>query len=185
MTKQTTNVLVVAGALAFFAVLLLALSAVGRGQPASTAAAATAQSASAPPALPDASQPTQAQAPVPAPQTDPSKMTTTASGLQYIDQAVGTGAQPQAGQTVTVQYTGYLDNGKVFDSSVQRNQPFEFVLGAGQVIRGWDEGIASMKVGGKRRLIIPPQLAYGAQGAGGVIPPNARLTFDVELLGVK
>jgi len=112
-------------------------------------------------------------------------MTTTASGLQYIDQAVGTGAQPQAGQTVTVQYTGYLDNGKVFDSSVQRNQPFEFVLGAGQVIRGWDEGIASMKVGGKRRLIIPPQLAYGAQGAGGVIPPNARLTFDVELLGVK
>jgi peptidylprolyl isomerase len=113
-------------------------------------------------------------------------LTTTASGLQIIDQVVGTGAQPQAGQTVVVQYTGYLDNGTVFDSSYSRNQPFEFVLGAGQVIRGWDEGIASMKVGGKRRLIIPPQLAYGAQGAGGgVIPPNARLTFDVELVGVK
>ena len=111
--------------------------------------------------------------------------TTTASGLQYIDTAAGTGAAPQAGQTVIVHYSGYLDNGTKFDSSVDRNQPFEFVLGAGQVIRGWDEGLSTMKVGGKRRLIIPPNLGYGASGAGGVIPPNAQLTFDVELLGVK
>jgi len=98
---------------------------------------------------------------------------------------VGNGPQPQPGQTLIVHYTGYLDNGTVFDSSLQRGQPFEFVLGAGQVIRGWEEGLATMRVGGKRRLIIPPELAYGAAGAGGVIPPNARLTFDVELLGVR
>jgi FKBP-type peptidyl-prolyl cis-trans isomerase len=99
---------------------------------------------------------------------------------------VGNGPQPKAGQTVVVNYTGYLDNGTKFDSSLDRNQPFEFVLGAGQVIRGWDEGLSTMKVGGKRRLVIPPDLAYGAQGAGGgVIPPNARLTFDVELLAIK
>jgi peptidylprolyl isomerase len=111
---------------------------------------------------------------------------TTASGLQIIDQVVGNGPQPQAGQTVIVHYSGYLDNGTKFDSSLDRNQPFEFVLGAGQVIRGWDEGLSTMKVGGKRRLVIPPELAYGAQGAGnGVIPPNARLTFDVELIGVR
>ena len=112
-------------------------------------------------------------------------MTTTASGLQFTDQVVGTGTQPKVGQTVTVHYTGYLDNGTVFDSSVQRNQPFEFVLGAGKVIRGWDEGIASMKIGGKRRLVIPANLGYGAQGYPPVIPANARLTFDVELVGVK
>jgi len=112
-------------------------------------------------------------------------MTTTASGLQFSDSVVGTGAQPQAGQTVIVHYTGYLDNGTVFDSSVKSNQPLEFVLGTGSVIRGWDEGIASMKVGGKRKLVIPPQLAYGDRGSSGVIPPNARLTFDVELLGIK
>lgn len=111
---------------------------------------------------------------------------TTASGLTIIDKVVGNGPQPTAGQTVIVNYTGYLDNGTKFDSSYDRNQPFEFVLGAGQVIRGWDEGLSTMKVGGKRRLVIPPELAYGAQGAGGgVIPPNARLTFDVELVGVK
>ena len=111
------------------------------------------------------------------------------SGLQYQDEVVGTGPEPKAGQQVTVQYTGWLDEsgkkGKKFDSSRDRNQPFSFPLGAGQVIRGWDEGVATMKTGGKRTLIIPPELGYGARGAGGVIPPNATLIFDVELLGAK
>ncbi|MEL6063940.1 MULTISPECIES: FKBP-type peptidyl-prolyl cis-trans isomerase [unclassified Methylobacterium] len=111
------------------------------------------------------------------------------SGLKYQDEVVGTGPEPKAGQQVTVQYTGWLDEGgkkgKKFDSSRDRNQPFSFPLGAGQVIKGWDEGVATMKVGGKRTLIIPPQLGYGARGAGGVIPPNATLIFDVELLGAK
>jgi peptidylprolyl isomerase len=114
---------------------------------------------------------------------------TTPSGLQMTDTQVGTGAQPKAGQTAVVHYTGYLFDkgakGKKFDSSVDRGQPFEFPVGAGRVIKGWDEGVASMKVGGKRTLIIPPQLGYGERGAGGVIPPNATLIFDVELLGVK
>jgi peptidylprolyl isomerase len=111
------------------------------------------------------------------------------SGLKYQDEVVGTGPEPKAGQQVTVQYTGWLDEGgkkgKKFDSSRDRNQPFTFPLGAGQVIKGWDEGVATMKTGGKRTLIIPPQLGYGARGAGGVIPPNATLIFDVELLGAK
>ena len=114
---------------------------------------------------------------------------TTASGLQTIDSTVGTGASPQKGQRCVMHYTGWLYNngvkGAKFDSSLDRGQPFEFVIGVGQVIKGWDEGVASMKVGGKRTLIIPPDLGYGARGAGGVIPPNATLTFDVELLGVK
>jgi FKBP-type peptidyl-prolyl cis-trans isomerase len=110
---------------------------------------------------------------------------TTPSGLAYIDEIVGTGASPQTGQTVIVHYTGWLANGQKFDSSLDRGQPFSFVLGAGQVIRGWDEGVASMKVGGKRRLIIPAALGYGATGAGGVIPPNAQLIFEVQLLGIK
>ena len=117
------------------------------------------------------------------------KPVTTASGLQYIDSKVGTGAQPKPNQTVVVHYTGWLyvngAKGKKFDSSVDRNEPFEFPVGAGRVIRGWDEGVGSMKVGGKRTLIIPPQLGYGASGAGCVIPPNATLMFDVELLGMK
>jgi peptidylprolyl isomerase len=117
------------------------------------------------------------------------KPVTTASGLQYIDTKPGTGAQPKQNQTVVVHYTGWLyangTKGKKFDSSVDRNEPFEFPVGAGRVIRGWDEGVGSMKVGGKRTLIIPPALGYGANGAGGVIPPNATLMFDVELLGVK
>lgn len=111
------------------------------------------------------------------------------SGLKYHDEVVGTGPEPKAGQQVTVQYTGWLDEngkkGRKFDSSRDRNQPFSFAIGAGQVIRGWDEGVMSMKTGGKRTLIIPPELGYGARGAGGVIPPNATLIFDVELLGAK
>ena len=114
---------------------------------------------------------------------------TTASGLQITDSTAGTGASPQKGQRCVMHYTGWLYNngakGAKFDSSVDRGQPFEFVIGVGQVIKGWDEGVASMKVGGKRTLIIPPELGYGARGAGGVIPPGATLMFDVELLGVK
>jgi FKBP-type peptidyl-prolyl cis-trans isomerase FkpA len=115
--------------------------------------------------------------------------TTTASGLQYIDTVVGEGAEAQAGNNVVVHYTGWLQNddgsaGSKFDSSKDRNDPFEFPLGAGRVIQGWDEGVQGMKVGGKRQLIIPAALGYGARGAGGVIPPNATLIFDVELLGV-
>ena len=98
---------------------------------------------------------------------------------------MGTGAQPKPGQTISVHYSGYLDNGTKFDSSLDRGEPIKFPLGAGRVIRGWDEGIATMKVGGKRKLIIPPDLAYGAKGSGSVIPPNARLTFDVELVAVE
>ena len=114
---------------------------------------------------------------------------TTSSGLQITDTQVGTGATPQRGQTCVMHYTGWLfengAKGKKFDSSVDRGQPFEFPIGTGRVIKGWDEGVATMKVGGKRTLIIPPALGYGANGAGGVIPPNATLIFDVELLGVK
>jgi peptidylprolyl isomerase len=114
---------------------------------------------------------------------------TTPSGLQIIDSKVGTGPSPKAGQTCVMHYTGWLyengAKGKKFDSSVDRGEPFEFKIGLRQVIAGWDEGVASMKVGGKRTLIIPAALGYGAQGAGGVIPPNATLMFDVELLGIK
>jgi len=114
---------------------------------------------------------------------------TTQSGLKIIDNTVGKGVSPKTGQICTMHYTGWLyENGnrtRKFDSSVDRGQPFEFIIGQGQVIRGWDEGVASMKVGGKRTLIIPPDLGYGARGAGGVIPPNATLVFEVELLGVK
>lgn len=111
--------------------------------------------------------------------------TVTASGLQFIDIEVGTGDLPQPGQTVEVHYTGWLADGTKFDSSLDRGQPFSFVLGAGQVIAGWDEGLASMKVGGKRQLIIPSELAYGESGRPPVIPANAELTFDVELLAIK
>jgi len=109
---------------------------------------------------------------------------TTTSGLQYEDTKVGDGQEAMAGQFVSVHYTGWLTNGVKFDSSKDRNEPFEFPLGRGQVIKGWDEGVQGMKVGGVRKLTIPPQLGYGARGAGGVIPPNATLVFDVELLAI-
>jgi FKBP-type peptidyl-prolyl cis-trans isomerase len=112
------------------------------------------------------------------------KVITTPSGLKYVDLVTGTGAEAKNGQRVKVHYTGWLKDGQKFDSSVDRGQPFEFPLGGGRVIKGWDEGVAGMKVGGKRKLIIPPDLGYGAAGAGGVIPPNAELTFEVELLGI-
>ena len=120
---------------------------------------------------------------------DAQPVTTTLSGLKIIDVKVGTGPAPKPGQTCVMNYTGWLyENGKKgakFDSSLDRNQPFSFPIGQHQVIAGWDEGVATMKVGGKRTLIIPPELGYGSRGAGGVIPPNATLMFDVELLGVK
>ena len=109
---------------------------------------------------------------------------TTASGLKYVDEVEGAGASPSKGERVRVHYVGRLTSGKKFDSSVDRGEPFEFKIGIGQVIKGWDEGVASMKVGGKRQLTIPPELGYGARGAPPVIPPNAELVFDVELLGV-
>lgn len=112
------------------------------------------------------------------------KYTETESGLKYTDVEVGTGATPQSGQTVVVHYTGTLTDGTKFDSSRDRNSPFSFKIGTGQVIRGWDEGLSTMRVGGQRQLIIPPDLGYGARGAGGVIPANATLLFDVELLRI-
>ena len=110
---------------------------------------------------------------------------TTSSGLKYVDLVVGSGVSPQSGQTVSVNYTGTLENGTKFDSSYDRGRPFEFRIGTGSVIKGWDEGLMSMKVGGKRRLIIPAALGYGARGARPTIPPNATLVLEVELLAVK
>jgi FKBP-type peptidyl-prolyl cis-trans isomerase FkpA len=131
-------------------------------------------------AAPEAAAAAAAQAPT----LDPAALTETGTGLRYQDLVVGEGADAVAGQTVTVHYTGWLLGGAKFDSSLDRGEPFAFPLGQGRVIRGWDEGVAGMKVGGKRRLVIPPDLGYGAAGAGGVIPPDATLVFDVELLGV-
>jgi peptidylprolyl isomerase len=110
---------------------------------------------------------------------------TTPSGLKYVELKEATGATPQPGQTVEVHYVGTLEDGTKFDSSRDRGQPFSFKIGVGQVIKGWDEGLSTMKVGGRRKLIIPPDLGYGARGAGNVIPPNSTLLFDVELLAVK
>jgi peptidylprolyl isomerase len=145
----------------------------------------------APAAAPD---PSKEPAPKPAAETaakeeKTSKMIKTPSGLQFEDTVVGTGASPKPGQTCVMHYTGWLwengAKGKKFDSSVDRGQPFEFQIGLGMVIKGWDEGVMTMKVGGKRTLIIPASIGYGSRGAGGVIPPNATLVFDVELLGIK
>lgn len=113
------------------------------------------------------------------------EMTTTPSGLQYRDEVEGSGPAAKAGDGVVVHYTGTLEDGRKFDSSRDRGKPFQFALGAGTVIRGWDEGVAGMKVGGRRRLVIPPELGYGQRGAGGVIPPGATLLFDVELLEIR
>jgi FKBP-type peptidyl-prolyl cis-trans isomerase len=113
------------------------------------------------------------------------KVIQTASGLEYVEITEGTGAGPKTGDTVSVHYTGWLKSGKKFDSSVDRGEPFEFPIGKGRVIKGWDEGVGTMKVGGKRKLIIPAHLGYGERGAGGVIPPGATLVFEVELLGVS
>jgi peptidylprolyl isomerase len=135
------------------------------------------------PAMARPAKPSQAE------QSKSKKMTKTDSGLQYLDIKEGTGESPKTGQTCVVHYTGWLwvndAKDKKFDSSVDRGEPFPFPVGRGRVIKGWDEGVASMKVGGKRELLIPPELAYGARGAGGAIPPNATLLFEVELLEVK
>lgn len=122
--------------------------------------------------------------PVPAP-TQEAKVHTLPSGLVYEDLVVGEGQVAEAGHSATVHYTGWLTDGTKFDSSLDRGDPFQFALGAGQVIRGWDEGVQGMRIGGKRKLTIPSELGYGSRGAGGVIPPNATLVFEVELLGLK
>ncbi len=132
-----------------------------------------------------AQEPKPMDTPGPSSSANPAKEITTATGLKYTDLKEGAGAEAKSGDVVQVHYTGWLENGTKFDSSLDRNQPFRFKLGAGQVIKGWDQGVAGMKVGGKRKLVIPADLGYGRQGAGGVIPPGATLVFEVELLGVS
>ena len=161
--------------------LLCALALAAPAALAQTKPAAQAGATKAAPAAPNAAAPEAAK--------KESKMVKTESGLAYEDLVVGTGASPAPGQTCVMHYTGWLwvndAKGEKFDSSVDRGRPFEFPIGRGRVIKGWDEGVATMKVGGKRTLLIPPQLGYGERGAGGVIPPGATLLFEVELLGLK
>lgn len=145
--------------------------------PAGTKSAAAPTSAASPAAAPKTAGPPEG--------TRAKVSTTTPSGLVIEDLVIGTGKSPAKGQTAVVHYTGWLTDGTKFDSSLDRGQPFSFAVGTGQVIKGWDEGVSTMKVGSKRRLTIPPDLGYGARGAGGVIPPNASLVFEVDLLDVK
>jgi peptidylprolyl isomerase len=147
---------------------------------------ATQPEAAAPaPATPAPAEAAKPAEPAPTKTAPAAKTITTASGLKYQDLLEGKGPSPKPGSHVMVHYTGWLTNGTKFDSSLDRNQPFTFTLGRGEVIKGWDEGVATMRVGGKRKLTIPPGLGYGSRGAGGVIPPNATLIFEVELLGFQ
>jgi peptidylprolyl isomerase len=147
---------------------------------------ATQPEAAAPaPATPAPAEAANPAEPAPTKTAPAAKTITTASGLKYQDLLEGKGPSPKPGSHVMVHYTGWLTNGTKFDSSLDRNQPFTFTLGRGEVIKGWDEGVATMRVGGKRKLTIPPGLGYGSRGAGGVIPPNATLIFEVELLGFQ
>ena len=155
----------------------------GDAAPAATATAKAASTAAAKTAQP--APPTESNGNAPGIPNLTGELKRLPSGLAYIDEVVGTGALPRAGQTVQVHYTGWLTNGQKFDSSRDRGAPFEFPLGAGRVIQGWDVGVATMTVGSKRRLVLPGSLAYGPQGIPGVIPPNATLLFDVELLALK
>jgi len=156
-------------------------------KPAAKTAVKAEEPAKTAPKAPKAEMPSEKPAPNPAKEAPKAeaKKVKTETGLEYEIIKEGTGAAPKAGQTVVVHYTGWLTDGKKFDSSVDRGKPFKFQLGAGRVIRGWDQGLALMKVGDKRKLTIPPELGYGARGAGGAIPPNATLIFEVELLGIE